>query len=126
MDMKMVGEVCIGVSAQGYRSLLGSFFQDESGAMDALLLAMRSQGSRELSTTAHAFKGAAANLGFHRLAAMALSLEKAQPGSESGLPSPNDLLDAWAMAHALCLRMGLTDIEALHERHIAAPNETDS
>jgi CheY-like chemotaxis protein/HPt (histidine-containing phosphotransfer) domain-containing protein len=124
MDMKMVGEVCIGVSAKGYRSLLGSFFQDESGAMDALLLAMRNTGSPELSSTAHAFKGAAANLGFHRLAAMALSLEKAQPGSDTGLPSPDELLEAWGMAHALCLRMGLTDIEALQERHICAPDES--
>lgn len=119
LDMATVGDVCIGVSAQGYRSLLRSFFSDESGALDALLQALHQleqTPGHNLHGPAHAFKGAAANLGFHKLAALALQLEKngMEPANTPAIRA--ELLDAWSMAHALCLRMGLTDVEAVHER----------
>lgn len=119
LDMSMIGDVCIGVSAQGYRSLLHSFFQDESGALDALLAAIDGAPT-ELRAPAHAFKGAAANLGFHKLASIALTLEKNGVAPDEASATRSELLDAWTMAHALCQRMGLTDVAAVHERHEAA------
>lgn len=116
IDMAMVGDVCVGISAQGYRSLLGSYFSDESGALDALLQALR-QAEQEpglnLRSPAHAFKGAAANLGFHKLAALALHLEKNGVEPADAPEARQQLLDAWCMAHALCLRMGFTDVDTL-------------
>lgn len=114
----MIGDVCIGVSAQGYRSLLHSFFQDESGALDALLAAIDS-ATVDLRAPAHAFKGAAANLGFHKLASIALQLEKNGVGPDETTATRTELLEAWTMAHALCQRMGLTDVASVHERHEA-------
>lgn len=125
LDMAMVGDVCIGVSAQGYRSLLRSFFYDESGALDALLHALREieeERLHSLRDPAHAFKGAAANLGFHKLAALALHLEKRNIAPAEVPEVRTELASAWAMAHALCLRMGLTDVESVLEQHnVGAP-----
>lgn len=118
LDMSMIGDVCIGVSAQGYRSLLHSFFHDESGTLDALLAAIDS-APMDLRAPAHAFKGAAANLGFHKLASIALTLEKNGVGPDETTATRIDLLEAWTMAHALCQRMGLTDVASVHERHEA-------
>lgn len=120
LDMAMVGDVCIGVSAQGYRSLLRSYFTDESGAFDALLQALQQAHQapeHSLRDPAHSFKGAAANLGFHKLAALALHLEKNGVEPAEALTVRAELLDAWGMAHSLCLRIGLTDVEAPLERH---------
>jgi two-component system, sensor histidine kinase len=118
LDMAMIGDVCIGVSAHGYRSLLHSFFQDESGALDSLLGAIDSTPT-DLRAPAHAFKGAAANLGFHKLASIALQLEKngVAPDEASATRTRIELLEAWSMAHALCQRMGLTDLASVQERH---------
>lgn len=125
LDMTMVGEVCIGVSAEGYRTLLRSFFSDESGALDALLLALDEPG-HDLRGSAHAFKGASANLGFRKLAAMALALEQQSAPAEPGVnhSTRNELLSAWETAHALCLRMGLTDVAAPHGRHVVSQQQT--
>lgn len=123
LDMSMIGDVCIGVSAQGYRSLLHSFFQDESGALDALLDAIDSTPT-DLRASAHAFKGAAANLGFHKLASIALQIEKNGVTADETTATRSELLDAWTMAHALCQRMGLTDVASIHERHETAQAST--
>lgn len=121
IDMCMVGEVCVGVTVQGYRSLLQGYFSDESGSLDALLQAL-SEGDREsLRAAAHGFKGASANLGFSKLAALAFHLEKGEQQPDDG--TREQLLDAWDMTHALCLRMGLTDVEALQERHRKSPQQ---
>lgn len=123
LDMTMVGEVCIGVSAEGYQALLRSFFFDESGALDALLHALQ-DARRDLRGPAHAFKGAAANLGFRKLAEMALALE--QRDAQGGPPPvlPEDLLGAWDTAHALCRRMGLTDVETPYTRNGVSSQQT--
>ncbi len=122
IDMAMVGDVCVGISAQGYRSLLRSYFSDESGALDALVHALH-QAEQEpglnLRSPAHTFKGAAANLGFHKLAALASHLEKNGVEAANAAKVRTEFLDAWEMAHALCLRMGLTDVQTLATRHSA-------
>jgi HPt (histidine-containing phosphotransfer) domain-containing protein len=113
--MAMVGEVCIGISLQGYQTLLQSYFSDESGSLDAVLAALESGDYPELRAAAHGFKGASANLGFQRLAELALELEKAEHGASP--EANNNLLAAWEMTHALCLRMGLTHVPEVLERH---------
>jgi signal transduction histidine kinase/DNA-binding NarL/FixJ family response regulator/HPt (histidine-containing phosphotransfer) domain-containing protein len=121
IDMPMVGEVCIGVTVQGYRSLLQSYFTDESGSLNALLQALQAQDAKELQAAAHGFKGASANLGFHQLAALAFQLEKHESTGHTPEDARTQLLAAWEMTHALCLRMGLTDVEAVLEQHRNPP-----
>jgi CheY-like chemotaxis protein/HPt (histidine-containing phosphotransfer) domain-containing protein/two-component sensor histidine kinase len=115
INMAMVGEVCIGISLPGYQTLLQSYFSDESGSLDAVLAALESGDYPELRAAAHGFKGASANLGFQRLAELALELEKAEHGASP--EANNNLLAAWEMTHALCLRMGLTHVPEVLERH---------
>lgn len=118
LDMSMIGEVCIGVSAQGYAALLRSFFNDESGALDSLLGALQDPEA-DLRSAAHAFKGAAANLGFCKLAGMALELEKNGMPKTDARTRHHELLEAWNMAHAMCHRMGFSDVPSVQERHAA-------
>ncbi|BEU97092.1 response regulator [Acidovorax sp. DW039] len=124
IDMPMVGEVCVGVTVQGYRSLLQSYFTDESGSLDAMLAALKGADQEEVRATAHGFKGASANLGFHRLAALAFQLEKQEYSEGSRDEIRDRLLQSWEMTHALCVRMGLTDVEAIAERHRLSADET--
>ena len=121
INMQMVGEVCIGVNLQGYRSLLHGYFSDESGSLDALLHALQEGQSSDLRATAHGFKGASANLGFQKLADLAFELEKHGENGASLDEARTQLLAAWEMTHALCLRMGLTDIENVLDRHRNPP-----
>ena len=80
--MAMVGEVCVGVTVQGYRSLLQGYFSDESGSLDALLKAMAKGTQETLQAAAQGFKGASSNLGFSKLAALAFHLEKGEYTTE--------------------------------------------
>ncbi|WP_158236322.1 ATP-binding protein [Acidovorax sp. 62] len=117
INMPMVGEVCIGVNVQGYRSLLQGYFSDESGSLDALLQALQEGKPESLRAAAHGFKGASANLGFQKLADLAFELEKHEENGRSLREAHTQLLAAWEMTHALCLRMGLTDVENVLDRH---------
>lgn len=124
IDMAMVGEVCVGVTVQGYRSLLQGYFSDESGSLDALLQAMAKGPQETLQAAAHGFKGASSNLGFSKLAALAFHLEKGEYPPEGNIRE--QLLDAWEMTHALCLRMGMTDLEAVQARHSKQPQDASA
>ena len=84
-------------------------------AIRALLQAMAEGPQETLQAAAHGFKGASSNLGFSKLAALAFHLEKGEYPPEGS--THEQLLDAWEMTHALCLRMGLTDVEAVQTRH---------
>ncbi len=109
---------------QGYRSLLQGYFSDESGSLDALLQAMAEGPQETLQAAAHGFKGASSNLGFSKLAALAFHLEKGEYPPEGS--THEQLLDAWEMTHALCLRMGLTDVEAVQARHRKLPKDAST
>jgi signal transduction histidine kinase/DNA-binding response OmpR family regulator/HPt (histidine-containing phosphotransfer) domain-containing protein len=125
INMHMVGEVCIGVNLQGYRSLLQGYFSDESGSLDALLQALQEGEPESLRAAAHGFKGASANLGFQKLADLAFELEKHEENGRSFREAHTQLLAAWEMTHALCLRMGLTDVETALDRHRNPPAATE-
>ena len=109
LNMGMVGEVCIAVSLQGYRSLLESFLGDESGSFALLYQALDTQAVDDLSSNAHSVKGAAASLGLQALAQAALRIEK-EGGQFSGTQcreAGTELRELQHTAHALCQRMGL-------------------
>nr|WP_315245922.1 ATP-binding protein [uncultured Albidiferax sp.] len=110
LDMAMLGDICVAVSLDGYRSLMDSFFGDTSGSFTVLVSALERGDLAALHGTAHALKGAAASLGLHALASLAAQTEQA-----GALWSPEDcattrqqLLVLYQTAHALCHRMGLT------------------
>lgn len=109
LNMGMVGEVCIAVSLQGYRSLLESFLGDEAGGFGQLYLALDTHARDALPSAAHSVKGAASSLGLQALAQAALRIEKegatfsAAQCQEAGA----ELRELQHTAHALCQRMGL-------------------
>jgi len=102
--------VCIAISLDGYRSLLGNFFADESKSLQLLLQALDIGDVGALHATAHAFKGACASLGFHGMAALAFQLEQSGAGfdTQACMDAAQQLRSLFQTAHALCLRMGLT------------------
>jgi CheY-like chemotaxis protein len=112
LDMSLLGEVCVAVSLDGYRSLLDSFFQDESRSLQVLLTHLDGADTSALSDAAHAFKGGCASLGFHALAALAGQIERA--GRDFSTTACTDaaqqLRSLYQTAHALCRRMGLTHL----------------
>lgn len=113
LNMAQVGEVCIGVTLTSYRELANSFLSDESATLLDLLEALRCIDTSTLRGKAHAFKGAAASLGFQALAerAQAIEHEGERYTAINAQKALSDLHDLWDMAHALAYRMGLTDVE---------------
>ena len=73
----------------------------------------------------HIKKGASANLGFQKLADLAFELEKHEENGRSLREAHTQLLATWEMTHALCLRMGLTDVENALDRHRNPPVATE-
>ncbi len=87
LDMVVIGEVCVGVSLAGYRSVLIGFLADGSGNQAALLSALDRADSAALGPLAHAVKGAAASLGLrsvHLLAARIEAEGAAWPAAQCG------------------------------------------
>jgi len=112
LDMPMLGEVCVAISLDGYRSLQDSFFNDESGSYKTLLSCLDAADTGRLQEVAHAFKGGCASLGFHALASLAGQIEHAGHGfsAEACADAARQLRSAYQTAHALCRRMGLTGL----------------
>ncbi|BDT67751.1 sensor histidine kinase RcsC [Comamonadaceae bacterium OS-1] len=110
LDMAMLGDICVAISLDGYRSLMDGFFGDESGSFDALLSALERSDVAALHATAHALKGAAASLGLHALASLAAQTEQtgAQWDAQECAATREQLQALRQTAHALCHRMGLT------------------
>ncbi|WP_367846237.1 ATP-binding protein [Rhodoferax sp. WC2427] len=110
LDMAMLGEICVAVSLDGYRSLVDGFFSDESGTFATLLSALERGELAALHASAHALKGAAASLGLHALADLAAQTEQvgAQWSAEECAANRQQLMGLHLTAHALCHRMGLT------------------
>ena len=73
--MGVIGDICVGVTLNGYRSVLGGFLADEGGSLQALLVALAAADSPALAARAHAVKGAAASMGLRALQLQAALLE---------------------------------------------------
>lgn len=110
LDMALLGEVCVAVSMEGYRSLLDSLFGDESQSFKKLVVALDGADTASLADVAHAVKGGCASLGLHALAALAAQIEQAGAGFSpmACADAAQQLRQLFQTAHALCLRMGLT------------------
>jgi HPt (histidine-containing phosphotransfer) domain-containing protein len=108
LDMAVIGDVCVGVGLAGYRSVLSSFFQDNSGSQAALLAALDAADTAALAERAHAIKGAAASLG---LRALNLAAARLEAGGSALTPpacadAATELRLLLATARALLQRMG--------------------
>jgi CheY-like chemotaxis protein len=112
LDMPMLGEVCVAISLDGYRSLLDSFFNDESRSFNTLVACLDAADTARLQEVAHAFKGGCASLGFHALAALAGQVERAglDYSADACADAALQLRSLYQTAHALCRRMGLTGL----------------
>ena len=104
--MTVIGDVCVGVSLAGYRSVLDGFLSDGSGSLAALLAALEGGQTAVLPGLAHAVKGAAASMG---LRSLRLQAQQIEVGSESSVP-----LDCSQAASAL--REQLTTTRGLLQR----------
>lgn len=114
IDMDMVGEVCIGISLDAYRSLVDAFFTDESETLARTVDALESRDAVAAREVAHALKGSSANLGFHQVALVAKEIEHGcYEGHFDWAQAGTQLHAALDMTHALALRMGLTTAEGL-------------
>ncbi len=109
LDMVVIGEVCVGVSLTGYRSVLRGFLDSPNGSLAKLLAALDEGQTAALPALAHAVKGVAASLGLRALHALAAHLEAPAEGKSPA----DDVADARAlralidMARGLLQRMGL-------------------
>jgi HPt (histidine-containing phosphotransfer) domain-containing protein len=75
LDMGVIGDICVGVTLAGYRSVLGGFLADEGGSLHALLAALAAADGPALAARAHAVKGAAASMGLRAVQVQAALLE---------------------------------------------------
>ena len=115
VDATMIAEVCLAISPTGFRSLLDSFFQDQSHTLTELCEALADHQTAGLRSVAHSVKGAAANLGLRALAQSALDIEKAgshyTPGDCDR--ARDSLQEQLAATHALAVRLAWTEVEDL-------------
>lgn len=75
LDMKVIGELCVGIKLAGYQQLLGGFFADESGVQAKLLATLEAGQAQNLKPLAHALRGSSASLGLRGLAATVRLIE---------------------------------------------------
>lgn len=108
LDMVVIGDICVGVSLSGYRSVMAGFLNDESGSRAALLGALDAANAAALPALAHPVKGAAASMGLRAVHALAQRIE-----TDGASYSAVDCQDAAAAlrdrldtARALLNRMG--------------------
>jgi hypothetical protein len=109
LDMAVIGELCVGLSLDGYRGLLRDFLADEQGALAALRTALAAGRSDELKARAHAVKGTAGSLGLSALQALARRIELEGPAwsAEDCAPQAQALDELLDRTRALVQRMGL-------------------
>lgn len=108
LDMGVIGEVCVGVSLTGYRSVLVGFLADGSGNQAALLAALDRADNAALPALAHAVKGAAASLGVRSVHRLSSQIEAEAGGwsAEQCQAAAADLRDTLETCRALLQRMG--------------------
>ena len=106
LDMGVIGDICVGVTLNGYRSVLGGFLADQGGSLHALLAALAAADTPALAARAHAVKGAAASMGLRAVQLQAALLEA----------SGDSLSPAECQAAADSLRERVDRVRALVQR----------
>ena len=104
--MGVIGDICVGVTLNGYRSVLGGFLADQGGSLTALLAALAAADTPALAARAHAVKGAAASMGLRAVQLQAALLES----------NGDRLSPAECQAAAASLRERVDNVQALLQR----------
>ena len=108
LDMAVIGDVCVGVTLDGYQSVLAGFLGDESGSTANLLAALGRADGAALKPLAHAVKGASASLGLRAVRGLALRIETEGDGFSPGdcAAAAAELRELLDISRALLQRMG--------------------
>ena len=108
LDMVVIGDVCIGVSLAGYRSVLEGFLNESSGSQAALMAALDAGQTDALPGLAHAVKGTAASMGLRsiRLQAQQIEIECEDYLALDCSRAATALREHLATARSLLQRMG--------------------
>ena len=108
LDMVVIGDVCIGVSLAGYRSVLEGFLNESSGSQATLMAALDAGQTDALPGLAHAVKGTAASMGLRsiRLQAQQIEIECEDYLALDCSRAAAALREHLATARALLQRMG--------------------
>ena len=108
LDMAVIGDICVGVSLTGYRTVLKGFLDDNGGSMAALLAALDAAETLRVPALAHAVKGSAASMGLRSIQNLCTGLEA--DGASFGPPrcqaAAASLRDLVTTANGLLQRMG--------------------
>ena len=108
LDMAVIGDICVGVSLAGYRSVVGGFLADDGGSLRSLIDTLARADTPALAARAHAVKGAAASMGLRAIHTQAAALEA---GAADLTPAEchaaaSALQERVDLARALLQRMG--------------------
>ena len=109
IDMATVGEVCVGISLDGYRSVLKDILNDEAGSLASLTAALAAKDTSALKALAHAVKGSYGNVGLKGMQEVArhIEFEGGNFTAEDCAAQSARLQASRETAVALCQRMGL-------------------
>ena len=107
--MAMIGDLCVGVTLQGYQSLLDGAMRTDAHCYAEVLAALEAGETDKLLELGHSFKGVAASLGLAALSRMALTIEKQGHSfsADECHRQAESLRECWNTTYAICARMGL-------------------
>ena len=108
LDMGVIGDVCVGVSLTGYRSVLEGFLSEGSSSQAILLAALDAGQCSALPGLAHAVKGTAASMGLRaiRLQAQQIEIDSEDYQGLDCSRAATALREQLATTRALLQRMG--------------------
>lgn len=114
LNMSLVGELCVGVTLQGYQSLLAGVMRTDTTCYTELLSALRAGRTEALLELGHSFKGVTASLGLAALSRLALTIEKQGHGftPDECAHHADALHECWSTTGAICARMGFLPASA--------------
>lgn len=109
LNMSMIGDLCVGVTLQGYQSLLDGAMRTDAHCYADVLNALEAGETGKLLELGHSFKGVAASLGLAALSRIALTIEKQghEFSAEECRLQAEALKECWSTTYAICARMGL-------------------
>jgi signal transduction histidine kinase/CheY-like chemotaxis protein len=109
LNMAMIGDLCVGITLQGYQSLLDGAMRADAKCYAELLGALEAGETGKLLELGHSFKGVTASLGLAALSRMGLTIEKQGQGftADECRKQAESLQECWNTTYAICARMGL-------------------